>query len=163
MSGNSRLHRCFAAYCCTSLPQALLTAALLPWRNVLQSCALMCAQSRIAELTHALIAAGVTRIAPIGSIHDGYAGEPHDGVYALQRLSRRVSVSLAATQLPNQASLDLPLLAAKSCAAIMNKEAFVAQPINDQAQLYFRSGGSSGTCSGRLQLSRFRSADARNR
>lgn len=127
------------------LPQALLTATLLPWRNVLQSCALVCAQSRIAELTHALIAAGVTRIAPIGSIHDGYEGEPHDGVYALQRLSRRVSVSLAATQLPNQASLDSPPLAAKSSAAIMNKEAFVAQPINDQAQLYFRSGGSSGT------------------
>ena len=88
------------------LPQALLPATLLPWRNVLQSCALVCAQSQIVELTHALIAAGVTRIAPIGNIHEGYEGEPHDGVYALQRLSRRVSVSLAATQLPNQAILD---------------------------------------------------------
>lgn len=127
------------------VPQALLTATLLPWRNVLQSCALVCAQSRIVELTHALIGAGVTRIAPIGSIHDGYAGEPHDGVYALQRLSRRVSVSLAATQLPNQASLDTASSPAKPGAAIMDKAAFVAQPVNDQAQLYFRSGGSSGT------------------
>ncbi|MED7666351.1 aldehyde dehydrogenase family protein [Pseudomonas moraviensis subsp. stanleyae] len=127
------------------VPQALLSATLLPWRNVLQSCALLCAQPRIAELAHALIAAGVTRIAPIGSIHDGYAGEPHDGVYALQRLSRRVSVSLAATQLPNQASLDSAPSPAKPCAAIMDKQAFVTQPINDQAQLYFRSGGSSGT------------------
>lgn len=127
------------------VPQALLPATLLPWRNVLQSCALVCAQSQIVELTHALIAAGVTRIAPIGNIHDGYEGEPHDGVYALQRLSRRVSVSLAGTQLPNQASLDPAPSAATPCAAIMDKEAFVAQPINDQAQLYFRSGGSSGT------------------
>lgn len=127
------------------VPQALLSATLLPWRNVLQSCALACAQPRIVELCHALIAAGVTRIAPISGIHDGYAGEPHDGVYALQRLSRRVSVCLEATHLSNQASLDSAPLPAKPCTAIMDKQAFVAQPINDQAQLYFRSGGSSGT------------------
>lgn len=128
------------------VPQALLTTTLLPWRNVLQSCALICEQTRIVELIHTLIDAGVTRIAPISAIHDGYEGEPHDGVYALQRLSRRVSVSLAATQLPNQASLDPAPSPAKLLGlAIMDKEAFVAQPINDQAQLHFRSGGSSGT------------------
>ncbi|MBV4484860.1 long-chain-fatty-acyl-CoA reductase [Pseudomonas sp. SWRI153] len=127
------------------VPQSLLTATLLPWRNVLQSCALMCEQSRIVELTQTLLAAGVTRIAPINSIHDGYEGEPHDGVYALQRLSRRVSVSLANTQLANQANLNLVPLPAKPCGPIMDKEAFIGQPLNDQAQLYFRSGGSSGT------------------
>jgi phenylacetate-CoA ligase len=127
------------------VPKTLLSATLLPWRNVLQSCALVCAPASIAGLTHALIGAGVTRIAPISSIHDGYQGEPHDGVYALQRLSRRVSVSLAATQLPRQARLDVAPLPAKSCAPIMDKAAFIAQPINAQAQLYFRSGGTNGT------------------
>ncbi|WP_262138912.1 aldehyde dehydrogenase family protein [Pseudomonas sp. Marseille-Q5117] len=127
------------------VPMALLTATLQPWRNVLQSCALVCAQPRIVELTRTLIAAGVTRIAPIDSIHDGYEGEPHDGVYALQRLSRRVSVSLATAQLPRQARLDVAPLPAKSRAPIMDKAAFIAQPVNAQAQLYFRSGGSNGT------------------
>ncbi|HWH89560.1 MAG TPA: aldehyde dehydrogenase family protein [Pseudomonas sp.] len=127
------------------VPQSLLTATLLPWRNVLQSCALVCAQPRIVELTDTLIRAGVTRIAPVSRIHDGYDGEPHDGVYALQRLSRRVSVSLGPTQLAHQASLDLAPTAVKPCGPISDKEAFVAHPINDRAQLYFRSGGSSGT------------------
>ena len=127
------------------VPQALLTATLLPWRNVLQSCALVCAQPRIVELTSTLINAGVTRIAPISGIHDGYEGEPHDGVYALQRLSRRVSVSLAPAQLAHRASLDGAPVPAQPCGPIMDKESFIAQPINDRTQLYFRSGGSSGT------------------
>jgi phenylacetate-CoA ligase len=127
------------------LPHARLIETLLPWRNVLQSCALICLEHRIAELSRSLIAAGVTRIAPMSAIHDGYEGEPHDGVYALQRLSRRVSVCLSPTQLPSRASLDGATTA--PCVTnlpIMGKEDFIARPINPEAQLYFRSGGSSG-------------------
>ncbi|AXI61438.1 long-chain-fatty-acyl-CoA reductase [Pseudomonas kribbensis] len=127
------------------LPHARLVETLLPWRNVLQSCALICPEQRIAALSRRLIAAGVTRIAPIEAIHDGYEGEPHDGVYALQRLSRRVSVSLPPTQLPSHASLNGSAIA--PCVTnlpIMSKEDFIARPINPSAQLYFRSGGSSG-------------------
>ncbi|MFJ2486587.1 aldehyde dehydrogenase family protein [Pseudomonas sp. NPDC087639] len=128
------------------VPRALITASLLPWRNVLQSCALLCADSHIGELARTLISAGVTRIAPVDGIHDGYDGEPHDGVYALQRLSRRVSVSLPAAALANHVTLDRTATPALLPGRpIMNKEAFIAQPINAQAQLYFRSGGSSGT------------------
>lgn len=127
------------------LPRALITSTLLPWRNVLQSCALLCPAEQITELSQTLIAAGVTRIAPINAIHDGYDGEPHDGVYALQRLSRRVSVSLSPNVLKTHATLDrLPAPAILSGVPIMSKEAFVSQPINPAAQLYFRSGGSSG-------------------
>ena len=126
------------------VPRSLLTDTLLPWRNVLQSCGLICTQPDVIELSAVLLDAGVTRIAPVNSIHDGYDGEPHDGVYALQRLSRRVSVSLAPTQLPKLASLECAPVVARACAPIMDKAAFVAQPITDQAQLYFRSGGSSG-------------------
>ncbi|WP_445178192.1 acyl-CoA reductase [Pseudomonas sp. McL0111] len=127
------------------LPRALVTRTLLPWRNVLQSCALLCPEAEIAELSQTLIAAGVTRLAPINAIHDGYDGEPHDGVYALQRLSRRVSVSLAPSVLATHATLDRqPALATLIDAPIMSKEAFVSQPFNPVTQLYFRSGGSSG-------------------
>ncbi|MFJ2479015.1 aldehyde dehydrogenase family protein [Pseudomonas sp. NPDC087598] len=128
------------------VPRALITDTLSPWRNVLQSCALLCDAAQTGELARTLIGAGVTRIAPINSIHDGYDGEPHDGVYALQRLSRRVSVSLPADVLPNHATLDCaPLPASLSGQPIMDKTAFVTQPYNASAQLYFRSGGSSGT------------------
>ncbi|CAI8790592.1 phenylacetate-CoA ligase [Pseudomonas sp. IT-P2] len=127
------------------LPRAQITRTLLPWRNALQSCALICTEHETAELTQTLISAGVTRIAPAVSIHEGYEGEPHDGVYALQRLSRRVSVSLPVATLSTCATLD-PLPAPPCIAGrpIMNKETFVTRPINPAARLYFRSGGSSG-------------------
>lgn len=128
------------------LPRSQLASTLLPWRNVLQSCALQCSASETAELAQTLINAGVTRIAPINGIHDGYEGEPHDGVYALQRLSRRVSVSLAPTVLATHASLDpQPKPLPHAAQPIMDKQALTAQPFNPKAQLYFRSGGSSGT------------------
>ncbi|MFJ2319096.1 acyl-CoA reductase [Pseudomonas sp. NPDC087817] len=128
------------------VPRALITETLLPWRNVLQSCALLCGAAQTGELARTLLSAGVTRIAPVSSIHDGYDGEPHDGVYALQRLSRRVSVSLPADVLPNHATLDRTSLpATQSGQPLMDKAAFVTQPFNAAARLYFRSGGSSGT------------------
>jgi phenylacetate-CoA ligase len=128
------------------LPHALISQTLLPWRNVLQSCALACLPAQIGELSRTLIAAGVTRIAPVEAIHDGYAGEPHDGVYALQRLSRRVSVSLSARDLPTHATLDRPPAALPpSGLPIMDKDAFIKRAPSPAAQLFFRSGGSSDT------------------
>ncbi|WP_456021407.1 acyl-CoA reductase [Pseudomonas protegens] len=127
------------------LPRARLTQTLLPWRNVLQSCALVCGETQIGELSRTLIAAGVSRITPINAIHDGYDGEPHDGVYALQRLSRRVSVSVAPTQLPSHMSLDPTPCALTLSMPITDKQAFIARPTTAAAQLFFRSGGSSGT------------------
>lgn len=128
------------------LPRALITQTLLPWRNVLQSCALACLPSQIGELSRTLIAAGVTRIAPVETVHEGYDGEPHDGVYALQRLSRRVSVSVSAKHLRNHATLDRPAAALPSTGLpIMDKDAFTKHAPSPAAQLFFRSGGSSGT------------------
>jgi len=93
-----------------------------------------------------LVNAGVSRIAPCESIHDGYTGEPHDGVYALSRLSRRLSVSLPQHVLTGRATLDpVPPAPDTSRDPIMDKDTFMAQPIGSAAQLYFRSGGSSGT------------------
>jgi phenylacetate-CoA ligase len=128
------------------VPQHLIAETLLPWRTVLQSCALICAPAETPGLVRTLVNAGVTRIAPCGLIHDGYPGEPHDGVYALSRFSRRLSVSLAPEAVPGRATLDA-LTAAPDTGhePIMDKNAFMTQPINAMAQLYFRSGGSSGT------------------
>ncbi|WP_085611701.1 MULTISPECIES: aldehyde dehydrogenase family protein [unclassified Pseudomonas] len=127
------------------LPRTQVIEALVPWRNMLQSCALICSEHETAELSQMLIAAGVTRIAPVESIHEGYEGEPHDGVYALQRLSRRVSVSLPVATLTACATLDpLPVPPGVAGRPIMTKETFIARPINPAARLYFRSGGSSG-------------------
>lgn len=128
------------------VPRNLLAETLLPWRTVLQSCALICPALQTPTLVRTLVNAGVTRIAPARSIHEGYAGEPHDGVYALARLSRRVSVTLPADVLNTHATLDASIAPPDTRGLpIMHKHTFVAQPIERSAQLYFRSGGSSGT------------------
>ncbi|MEL4169034.1 long-chain-fatty-acyl-CoA reductase [Pseudomonas sp. AF76] len=128
------------------VPRAALIETLLPWRNVLQSCALMCEADQAAELTRGLLAAGVTRVSATAAVQQGYDGEPHDGVYALQRLSRRVSVSLEADIAPHRVTLDRPppALSVDASTPIMDKAAFAALPVSAQAQLFFRSGGSSG-------------------
>ncbi|WP_085707569.1 aldehyde dehydrogenase family protein [Pseudomonas sp. B35(2017)] len=127
------------------VPRAQLTETLLPWRNRLQSCALQCAEQDVADLSRRLLTAGVTRLAPAPSIHDGYPGEPHDGVYALQRLSRRVSVSLTAALSGSRTTLDEgPAAPPPGERPILSKDAFTQRPVDPAAQLYFRSGGSSG-------------------
>ncbi|WP_223486838.1 acyl-CoA reductase [Pseudomonas sp. A-RE-19] len=128
------------------VPQHLIAESLLPWRTVLQSCALLAPPTETPALVRTLINAGVSRIAPCESIHDGYAGEPHDGVYALSRLSRRLSVSLPPDVLTGRATLDpVPPAPDTAHGPIMDKNTFITQPISPAAQLYFRSGGSSGT------------------
>lgn len=128
------------------VPQHLLAESLLPWRNVLQSCALIASPAGTPELVRTLVNAGVTRIAPCQTIHDGYAGEPHDGVYALSRLSRRLSVSLGADVSIGRSTLDpVPPAPDTARGPTMDKDTFTTQPISPTAQLYFRSGGSSGT------------------
>jgi phenylacetate-CoA ligase len=128
------------------VPQHLLAESLLPWRIVLQSCALLASPAETPALVRTLINAGVSRITPCESIHDGYAGEPHDGVYALSRLSRRLSVSLVSEVSTGRSTLDpVPPALDTACGPIMDKDTFMSQPIDPAAQLYFRSGGSSGT------------------
>jgi phenylacetate-CoA ligase len=128
-------------------PRARLTGILLPWRKYLQTCALVAAPAELAALSRQLLAAGVSRICPVGAMHDSYAGEPHDGVYALQRLSKRVSVRLAAGQLSGHATLDTPPAPPIETALlpVMDKTVFQQRGISTKAQLFFRSGGSSGT------------------
>ncbi|HDX8825057.1 long-chain-fatty-acyl-CoA reductase [Klebsiella michiganensis] len=127
------------------LPQNKVMQTLRPWRTHLQTCGLIAADRDRIPFSQLLLAAGVNRITPAGKMHDGYHGEPHDGVYALSQLARRVTVTLDADVLPQQATLDAnpppPVLTALP---IMDKTDFLQHAMHSSAQLFFRSGGSSG-------------------
>ncbi len=127
------------------LPQNKVMQTLRPWRTHLQTCGLIAADRDRIPFSQLLLAAGVNRITPVGKMHDGYHGEPHDGVYALSQLARRVTVTLDADVLPQQATLDAnpppPVLTALP---IMDKTDFLQHAMHSSAQLFFRSGSSSG-------------------
>ncbi|MDC9613780.1 acyl-CoA reductase [Xenorhabdus khoisanae] len=127
-------------------PRQRLCSILQPWRNHLQTCALMTRQESITGMSHALFAAGISRITPAGQMHDGYSGEPHDGVYALSRLTKRVSVSLAPDLMAGCAHLDISPSRPRGLEnlPVMNKADFHALVPNEKSRLFFRSGGSSG-------------------
>ncbi|OTA20596.1 acyl protein synthase/acyl-CoA reductase RfbN [Xenorhabdus beddingii] len=127
-------------------PRQRLCSILQPWRHYLQSCALMTHQEDITGMSHVLFAAGISRITPAGQMHDGYSGEPHDGVYALSRLTKRVSVSLAPGLMAGCAHLDIPPSRPYGLEnlPVMTKTDFHALVANEKARLFFRSGGSSG-------------------
>jgi hypothetical protein len=76
------------------LPRDAIVATLRPMRRYLQTAGIRAADTELPGLVPGLLAAGVDRITPVGSMHASYPGEPHDGEYALRRYSRRVSLRL---------------------------------------------------------------------
>ncbi|MFI9764416.1 acyl-CoA reductase [Streptomyces sp. NPDC051963] len=77
------------------LPRENIVSTLHPMRRYLQTVGLGCAPGAAEELADAFFRAGALRITPIGEMLNTYPGEPHDGVLALQRYSRRVSLLTA--------------------------------------------------------------------
>ncbi|MCK9537919.1 acyl-CoA reductase [Dokdonella sp.] len=120
---------------------------LRPMRRWLQTAGLACSLPRLAELSQRLIAAGVGRIARVGEQLGGYVGAPHDGVYALQRYSRRVSLELT-TEAQGISSFDelrVPASPLRPGTPLLDKAGFLALAGDpSRAELVFRSGGSSG-------------------
>lgn len=57
----------------------------------LQTVGLSCSRDEFFELSQIFYAAGITRIADCGHMSVNYSGEPHDGVFALQRYIKRVN------------------------------------------------------------------------
>ncbi|MER6571550.1 acyl-CoA reductase [Streptomyces sp. NPDC001093] len=134
------------------LPRHAVTATLRPMRRYLQTAAIGGDRADVATLSRALFAAGVTRVTPVGSMLESYEGEPHDGVYALQRYSRRVSVRAADPEFRTVACLDdlvaPPVLPPAPATPLLGKEGVqsaLAALDPRHAHLYFRSGGSTGT------------------
>ncbi len=124
-----------------------LGSTLSPLRSYLQTAGLACPLPDLGELAAALIAAGVTRVTRVGQMLESYDGAPHDGVYALAQLCKRVSVqwdagaaghgSLEALRTPARAAIP-------PGAPVLTKQGFQARPPAERAELLFRSGGSSG-------------------
>ncbi|MGW7453980.1 acyl-CoA reductase [Streptomyces sp. NPDC054787] len=132
------------------LPRKQLIATLRPMRRYLQTAGLAGSRTDIAELSRTVLAAGVTRVTPVGAMLESYAGEPHDGVYALQRYSRRVAVQADPARFATTACLDdlaLPVVLPPPAGPLLGKEDVQEQGrqlTRADAELYFRSGGSTG-------------------
>ncbi|MYW17824.1 AMP-binding protein [Streptomyces sp. SID2955] len=133
------------------LPRHAVTTTLRPMRRYLQTAAIGADRADLAALSRVLLAAGVTRVTPVGSMLESYEGEPHDGVYALQRYSRRVSVRTADADFRTVACLDdlvgPPVPPPAPDAPLLGKEGVqraLASLEPRHAQLYFHSGGSTG-------------------
>jgi phenylacetate-coenzyme A ligase PaaK-like adenylate-forming protein/acyl-CoA reductase-like NAD-dependent aldehyde dehydrogenase len=130
------------------LPRANIVSTLRPMRAYLQTAGLACGLDDAAELSALLLKAGAVRVRRVGEMTGSYSGEAHDGVYALQRYCRRVSVQLGreARGISSFADLrrDAPAAAAPK-KKIMTKADFQAMRVDEKhAHLYFKSGGSSG-------------------
>lgn len=130
------------------LPSENIVSVLEPFRTYLQSAGLACERAELFDLSTKLFQAGVTRVMPPGKMLDGYAGQPHDGVYALQRYARRISLMAEGltndisdfSELKTQDALPFP-----TNTAVTTKEDYLAHHISEEnAQLFFKSGGTTG-------------------
>ena len=146
-----------------------IVKTLHPFRFFLQTAGLACKRDSISDLSDAFVQSGVLRITKCGGMLESYSGEPHDGVYALQRYSRKISLQHGAnldnistfadlrtnltihpSSLPRQqdatdAQRQTANDAQDHATKVMSKEDFQAMVIADEyAELFFKSGGSSG-------------------
>ncbi|HEX4048389.1 MAG TPA: acyl-CoA reductase, partial [Elusimicrobiota bacterium] len=130
------------------LTREAIVPTLRPMRAYLQTAGLACGLGDAAELSGLLLRAGAARVRRVGEMTASYAGEAHDGVYALQRYCRRVSVQLGSEAEGISSFADLRRDAPPSPERkprIMTKADFQAMKVDEKhAQLYFKSGGSSG-------------------
>ncbi|MEU2396301.1 acyl-CoA reductase [Streptomyces sp. NPDC007369] len=132
------------------LPRRRMVATLRPMRRYLQTAGIAGSRTDMAELSRTALAAGATRVTPVGAMLESYAGEPHDGVYALQRYSRRVAVQADPARFATTACLDdlaRPVVLPAPSGPLLGKEE--VQERNGRvgradAELYFHSGGSTG-------------------
>lgn len=115
-------------------------------RHVLQTAGLACSKERFGWFSHQLFKAGVLRITAVSEMTDSYTGEPHDGMYALQRYSRRVSLRHPAQPrgLSMASAMDGGSYSTQGEGGLMQKTDFQSQPYAPQTELWFKSGGSSG-------------------
>lgn len=75
-----------------SLPRNEIMRVLRPYKNFLQTAALLCPEPEREVLTELLFKAGAVRVCPGNKMSTTYCGMPHDGEYPLQRYTRIVSL-----------------------------------------------------------------------
>ncbi len=125
-----------------------LLEVLRPLSQYLQTVGLSCERDELYCLMQEFFKAGATRVRPVGAMVESYAGEPHDGVSALTRYMKKVSLeqecgieqyaTLDDLHLNHIQLINLP-------EKLMTKEDFqnMKRP-KDSEELFFKSGGSSG-------------------
>lgn len=128
------------------LPQEMIVEVLHPWRTYLQTVGLSGNREVGAQLAKLFISAGINRVTKMGEMLSSYEGEPHDGVYALTRFMRRVRAEVENTEDIHRLSEFDSSEINKESGRIMDKADFQEMALNniDHAELFFRSGGSSG-------------------
>ncbi|MGH3432519.1 MAG: acyl-CoA reductase, partial [Thermocrispum sp.] len=129
------------------LPRTDIGRYLRPMRRYLQTAGVGAERTDLAVLSRALLAAGVARITVPGAMLGSYDGEPHDGVYALQRYSRRVDAQLDGRFATDACLDDLTgagQLPAPDVAVTGKGEFGSLQTDTGRAAVFFRSGGTTG-------------------
>jgi phenylacetate-coenzyme A ligase PaaK-like adenylate-forming protein len=124
-----------------------IIATLHPMKSYLQTAALIAPKEKIVELSQKLFGAGCLRIREAGHMHEGYVGEPHDGVFALPSFMKRTSLLLG-NQLDNIATFqqfnDSYEENLKDTPIMIKQEFQAMQVAQEYVDLTFKSGGSSG-------------------
>ncbi|MBC7428818.1 MAG: hypothetical protein H7336_09425 [Bacteriovorax sp.] len=130
------------------MPRTKMISLLRPLKMYLQTAGIAASAMEVEALTTDLFMAGVQRVRAIGEMTDSYIGEPHDGVYALERYCQRINFhdSKKSSMMKNKCSFeDAKLSAPVRLTPIMEKADFQSQIIKDEySDLFFYSGGSSG-------------------
>ncbi len=119
-----------------------------PLKTYLQTAGIACDPTEFESLARDLFMNGVQRIRVIGEMTDSYIGEPHDGVYALERYCQRINFfdSHQSLMMKNKISFESEnTLSPVKLSPIMEKIDFQQQIVKDEySDLFFHSGGSSG-------------------
>ncbi len=130
------------------MPKLDIIKHLRPLKIYLQTVGVFAHKNEIEELTCSFFQAGVQRVRALGEMTDSYLGEPHDGVFALERYCQKISYADSANLklMSKKSSFEViakPAFASKN--KIMEKADFQSQIVGSAyADLYFYSGGSSG-------------------
>lgn len=130
------------------LPRKNILDTLTPMRHYLQTAGISVKRENLTDTIKLLNTAGVNRVTEIGTMLSSYAGEPHDGVYALERFCKRVSVRLEGSETNFLGSLEewaTPKESLPPKGEVQNKELFQTQTVAKEfSDLFFKSGGSTG-------------------
>lgn len=130
------------------MPRKELIKHLRPLRMYLQTAGIAADNFEVETLSRDLFMSGVQRVRAVGEMTNSYIGEPHDGVYALERYCQRINFqdSTDLTMMRNKLSFENEEFPApKKSTPIMEKSDFQRQVVKDEySDLFFYSGGSSG-------------------
>lgn len=130
------------------MPRSKMIEHLRPLKTYLQTAGIAADPFEVETLARDLFMSGVQRIRAIGEMTDSYIGEPHDGVYALERYCQRINFcdSNKTVMMKNKISFeDVKTISPLKSTPIMEKSDFQLQQVKDEySDLFFYSGGSSG-------------------